>query len=205
MARPGDPARAGRSPGRPPSRPGAPQGETEVRAALLDAAADLFAERGPQFVSIRHIADRAGVNHGLVHYYFGSKDALLAAALDRCAQEVADELAHLDDPTALYAPTPATVRHARIAAHVLLDAGDPARIQTDFPSQRVLVAGLRKSGFSESEARERAAQVSAMVLGWILFGDFLTSAARLDTEPVADGTGPGEDALLRRAVTRLVS
>lgn len=53
-----------------------------TRDALLDAAVELFAERGPASVSIRDIARHAGVNHGLIHRHFGSKDDLLAEAIE---------------------------------------------------------------------------------------------------------------------------
>jgi len=65
------------------------RGRTEVRNALLDAAAALFAARGVAAVSVRDVAAHAGVNHGLVHRHFGSKHALFTAVLDRGAREIA--------------------------------------------------------------------------------------------------------------------
>lgn len=50
--------------------------ETECRSALLEAAAPLFSEHGYQGVSTRQIAEAAGVNLGLIQYYFGSKGSL---------------------------------------------------------------------------------------------------------------------------------
>ncbi|TVR25046.1 MAG: TetR/AcrR family transcriptional regulator, partial [Ilumatobacter sp.] len=43
---------------------------------------ELFAERGPASVSIRDVARHAGVSHGLVNRHFGSKDDLLAEAIE---------------------------------------------------------------------------------------------------------------------------
>lgn len=62
----------------------APEGPEagSARDALLGAAVELFAEHGPASVSIRDIARYAGVNHGLVHRHFGSKDELLAEAIE---------------------------------------------------------------------------------------------------------------------------
>lgn len=51
------------------------------RAAILDAAREVFTERGYARGTIREIARRAGVTHGLVMRYFGSKERLLIAAL----------------------------------------------------------------------------------------------------------------------------
>lgn len=58
-------------------RPGSP----DTRAAILDAARSLFAERGFGGTSIRAIAGAAGVDPALVHHYFGSKDDLFVASL----------------------------------------------------------------------------------------------------------------------------
>ena len=43
------------------ARPDVPTGREEVVAAILDAATDLFAERGPAATSIRDIAARSKV------------------------------------------------------------------------------------------------------------------------------------------------
>ena len=59
-----------------------PTGREEVAAAILEAATDLFAERGPAATSIRDIAARSKVNHGLVFRHFGTKDQLVGAVLD---------------------------------------------------------------------------------------------------------------------------
>lgn len=63
-------------------RSGPRDGEA-TRAALLDAAAKLFAEQGVDGVSIRAINTEAGLAPAAVHYHFGSKDALLTALLLR--------------------------------------------------------------------------------------------------------------------------
>ena len=55
------------------------------RSELIDAALRLFAERGFQATTIADIATATGTAHGLVYHYFGSKDELLAAVLDRYA------------------------------------------------------------------------------------------------------------------------
>src|SRR5271154_7435070 len=64
------------------SRKKMPPGREEVAAAILEAATDLFAERGPAATSIRDIAARSKVNHGLVFRHFGTKDQLVGAVLD---------------------------------------------------------------------------------------------------------------------------
>ena len=60
---------------------------TSARAAaeeaLLDAAERLLVEVGHAGITTRRLAEEAGVNHGLVHYYFGSNETLLVRALER--------------------------------------------------------------------------------------------------------------------------
>jgi AcrR family transcriptional regulator len=52
----------------------------EARRRLLEAAAELIAERGWAAVSTRMLAERAGVAPGVVHYHFSSVQALLTEA-----------------------------------------------------------------------------------------------------------------------------
>jgi len=51
------------------------------RAAILEAARAAFAERGYARATIREIAQRAGVTHGLVMRHFPSKEQLFIAAM----------------------------------------------------------------------------------------------------------------------------
>jgi AcrR family transcriptional regulator len=56
--------------------------------ALLDAAERLLVEVGYAGITTRRLADEAGVNHGLVHYYFGSNENLLVRALERFTERL---------------------------------------------------------------------------------------------------------------------
>jgi AcrR family transcriptional regulator len=55
----------------------------QTRAAILDAAEDEFADRGFDGTRMVAIAARAGVTHGLLHYYFDSKDHLYEEVVGR--------------------------------------------------------------------------------------------------------------------------
>ena len=55
----------------------------EATDALLDAAEQLLVEIGYAAITTRKLAERAGVNHGLVHYYFGSMEDLLLRVVER--------------------------------------------------------------------------------------------------------------------------
>jgi len=56
--------------------------------ALLDAAERLLYEVGYPRITTRRVAEEAGVNHGLVHYYFGSNENLLVRALERFTERL---------------------------------------------------------------------------------------------------------------------
>ena len=60
-----------------------PARQDDPREALLDAAERLLVQVGYAGITTRRLAHEAGVNHGLIHYYFGSMENLLAATLDR--------------------------------------------------------------------------------------------------------------------------
>src|SRR5919202_4820746 len=51
--------------------------------AFLDAAERLLIEVGYAGITTRRLASEAGLNQGLVHYYFGSLDEVLLQALQR--------------------------------------------------------------------------------------------------------------------------
>ncbi|MHB1582736.1 MAG: TetR/AcrR family transcriptional regulator [Acidimicrobiales bacterium] len=58
--------------------------------ALLDAAAELIAERGVDRASLALIGERAGLSRGLPTHHFGSKDTLVARLAARAQDRIAD-------------------------------------------------------------------------------------------------------------------
>jgi AcrR family transcriptional regulator len=66
--------------------------KTEARSAteeaLLDAAERLLVEVGYSKITTRRIAEEAGVNPGLVHYYFGSIENVLVRTLERFTERL---------------------------------------------------------------------------------------------------------------------
>ncbi|MBC8258749.1 MAG: TetR/AcrR family transcriptional regulator [SAR324 cluster bacterium] len=58
----------------------------DTRKKLLEGAHRCLVEQGFQGTTVKAIAKYAGVNHGLVHHYFGSKEELLAALVEKVAQ-----------------------------------------------------------------------------------------------------------------------
>ena len=78
---------APRSKGRPAA---APSGA--ARAALLDAAQELFGRQGVAATSLAKVAAHAGVTPAMVHYYFSSRDQLLDALVEERIQPLLDEV-----------------------------------------------------------------------------------------------------------------
>ena len=62
----------------------------ETREGVLRVALRAFAVKGFDGASTREIASGAGVNHGLIRHYFGSKQKLWQAAVDLAFQDMHD-------------------------------------------------------------------------------------------------------------------
>src|ERR687888_957445 len=93
-----------------------------ARTVLLDAAERLLIEEGHAGITTRKVAAEASVNHGLVHYYFGSIEELLFQAMERYTQRL------LDRQRALYAAQIPFIEKWRQAMRFIdedLEAGYP--------------------------------------------------------------------------------
>lgn len=77
----------------------APTPEPDARERLISAGYRVLSERGYDAATVKEVAREAGVNQGLVHYYFGSKDALLLAVAKEARQQYIDELRRLREET----------------------------------------------------------------------------------------------------------
>lgn len=96
-------------PGADPSQPvipleAAPRRGAVTAARILDAAEELFAERGYAGTTLRDVAERVGLRIPSLYNHFPSKDALYAAVLARGIGPVAELLSKL-------AETPAAERN----------------------------------------------------------------------------------------------
>ncbi|MBY8860771.1 TetR/AcrR family transcriptional regulator [Nocardia sp. CA2R105] len=170
-----------------PREQGKPVGRDQVVAAVLEHAADLFAERGPAATSTRDIAARATVNPALVFRHFGTKDLLVGAVLDYLAARSAAARKADADPSLAEAETR---RQWRVITRALMDGYPVGRLQHQFPGVAELIekAGARYD--DEAEARLAAANVVALRLGWQLAEPSVRAAAGLDAvseERIQDG------------------
>ena len=95
------------------------------REGVLNVAARLFREQGYGAVSLRKIAEAAGIKAGSIYYHFGSKDEIVAAVLDAGIQVVHESMRHAVSALPEGTGAEAILRTA-IGAHLraLLDASD---------------------------------------------------------------------------------
>lgn len=117
-----------------------------VEESLLDAAERLLVEVGHAGITTRRLAEEAGVNHGLVHYYFGSNENLLLRALERFTERL------IARQRELYAADLPFAEKWRTAVRYL--------VSEDVTYEKVWLE-LQALAWNEPELRNRLARVNA--------------------------------------------
>jgi AcrR family transcriptional regulator len=113
--------------------------------ALLNAAERLLVDVGYAGITTRRLAEEAGVNHGLVHYYFGSNENLLVRALERFTARL------ISRQRELYAADLPFIEKWRTAMRYL--------VGEDITYEKVWLE-LQALGWNHPELRERLARVN---------------------------------------------
>ena len=72
--------------------------EKQTEERIFDAATEVFLERGMDGARMQDIADQAGINKSLLHYYYRSKDRLFDAVFEKVASRMFTRFAPLLDP-----------------------------------------------------------------------------------------------------------
>lgn len=134
--------------------PGRSRDATKTRALLLAVARRRFAHDGYTATTSRDIAGEVGVNVALINRYFGSKEGLFEACLQRTVEELDDE--------AVRRPTAEDLVRTMIEQIAL-----PSR--TEPPLQMLLL--LRASGDERADAIRRRTihrytERMAAIVGW---------------------------------------
>jgi AcrR family transcriptional regulator len=117
----------------------------ETEQALLDAAERLLGEVDASGITTRRVADEAGANHGLVHYYFGSVEQLLVRVLERFTERL------IERQRQLYATDAPFLEKWRTAM---------AYLDEDLPYQKIWFE-LQALAWNRPELQERLAWVHA--------------------------------------------
>ncbi|HEY8572090.1 helix-turn-helix domain-containing protein [Phenylobacterium sp.] len=178
---------------RPPKPDDPPRGRDAVRAAVLAAAEQLFAERGYAAVSVRDLAQAAGVNHGLIHRHFGSKEAVLHAVLQGMFSDVAAAAASRIQPgdpdflVQVYPLVTSRKRHWQILMRAVLDGFDFRAAGFQFPITAGMMAHTAaRTGADDEEARVLAGLLVSGGLGWLLLETYLTPVLGLEHVPTEE-------------------
>jgi AcrR family transcriptional regulator len=117
----------------------------EAMDAILDGAESLLVEVGYAEITTRKLAERAGVNHGLVHYYFGSMEEVFFQVLERYTAQL------IDRQRALYAGDAPFIEKWRTAMSYLVD-------EDEAPYQKIWYE-LQAMAWSHPEMRARVGRV----------------------------------------------
>ena len=114
--------------------------------ALLDASERLLVDVGYAGVTTRRLAEEAGVNHGLVHYYFGSIENVLIRTLERFTERLTQRQREM------YAADVPFIEKWRTAMRYL--------VEEDVRYEKVWLE-LQALAWNRPEMRERLAPVDA--------------------------------------------
>jgi TetR/AcrR family transcriptional regulator, repressor for neighboring sulfatase len=160
----------------------------DVSEALIDAAAALASERGSGHVTVRDIAARAGVNATFVHRYYGSKQNLVRAAMQRAQERLAARIAEVPDVV----EGAAAIVHATLGERELIATltraaldGVFADIPAGNPAMAVLVERFQREaaargGGGRHDPRVVVACLSAATVGYALLDDYIRHGTGLD-------------------------
>ena len=154
---------------------------------LLGSARVLFAQRGPDGVSVRDLAADCGCTHALLFRHFGSKAGLERIVVERLATDLDAAVGHAvatsADPVRSVL---AVARRNPVEMRLLVRCGlgdlDPAPLAAAHGAVDVLIGSLGPVARStRSTAASRIARFAGLsvLLGWITFEGFLVAADRL--------------------------
>jgi AcrR family transcriptional regulator len=180
---------------------GAPRGDSEqTKTEIIAAALPLFAQRGILAVSVRDIAKSAGVTHGLVHHYFGTKEHLVEEVI---RSAIASNAAVLAANPITASPDSRDVmrrliRHfltegrnmALLIAHAELTGFEPEKL---LPPGTVTSVGMIAKRFAELQAETQpkgphidpalaSVYLGAAMFGLIVLHPWLLTSAGLPAE-----------------------
>jgi AcrR family transcriptional regulator len=117
----------------------------ETEQALLDAAERLLVDVGAAGITTRRVAEEAGANHGLVHYYFGSVEQLLVRVLERFTERL------IERQRQMYAADEPFVEKWRTAMRYL--------VSEDATYEKIWLE-LQALAWNNADLRERLARVN---------------------------------------------
>lgn len=158
-----------------------PRGREAVMAAVQAAAVELLAEHGPRDVTVRRVAERAGVNHALIHRHFGTKDALIRRVVTEQSRQLAEQVAAVAqlDPAAMLRLLREHPGYWRILARIVLD--EPGLLAGEqLPAASAALSAMTGGRDADEQTRVDAAVAASTVLGWLVFGPHLANVLEVN-------------------------
>ncbi len=176
------------------SRPKATRGtREETTQRILDAAEELFAVRNPVSITVREVAQRAGVTHALIHQYVGSKDDLHTAVVDRMAVDraaTARKSDSLADAVAQLLPQVLENRtHSKAMMRSAMDGVSYVSLAERIETGKALVALAQQDAISgatptpmphDIDPKVLVASLIALTVGWASLEDWVWPLCDLD-------------------------
>ncbi|MGH9092212.1 MAG: TetR/AcrR family transcriptional regulator [Acidimicrobiales bacterium] len=152
------------------------------KADILAATVALLAEQGPAALTLRQIAERAGVPHTIIVRHFGDKAGLIRQATLGEILRWADAVRAEDDPVrAFVAGFRYLCRHRVSGTALALALSGTARPQSDqdtFPVVETHVEVLVAAGMPRRAARDLALAAVTMIGGFVVGEDWWVAASR---------------------------
>ncbi|UZG60360.1 TetR/AcrR family transcriptional regulator [Rhodococcus opacus] len=160
-----------------------------ARERILDAAITLMATKAPSQIAGREIAKQAGVNYGLIHRHFGSKNNACKEAFQRLAGDYVRQVrgGHEGDWILSMRSEPEHQDLWRILAHSAMDGDSLAILGWDYPLLRDrLAARVSTSDQDADSAQTKIATAFSLAFGWTVFQPFLVEALALAPDDFAE-------------------
>ncbi len=157
--------------------------KTIAELKLITAAADMLGEVGPRAMTVRAVAERAGVNHGLVHHYFDGKEGLAKQAMLQLVQQHAADVIEQSNGNPIPAPLELNnePRYLRAVVRAVLD-GEMELATTELTAGVSIprgalqhVAKARHLDQPDIETKAFAAMNMALEMGWAALEPFIFS------------------------------
>ena len=175
-----------------------PRPSRNLDQALLAAGRNLFPERGCGGMSVREVADAAGVNLGMFHYHFKSREAFLRALMQQTYEEmfaklsieVARDAGTVENLRAALRAIARFVRdHRPFLGRVLADALSGEKCARDFLGENLprhlgilaalIEAGQKEGSFAPIPAPQLLGTCAGALAMPILFGGALIDSGAL--------------------------
>lgn len=169
-------SQAGRAPGTTPRQRRAVIPRPLAEHALVAATIELAREhRRLAEVTVRSIAERAGLNVAHITRYFGSRDSLLLAARERLGRNVVEQFVQGGGLVGLLGAmhnNPDLVLRVRISAYLLLDGVDPDRFESaDRTLEPIRSLIAEQLGVGERAARAVTTKMNLLLLASATFAE----------------------------------